>query len=129
MLKIGTIIYVADNSGAESLKILNVKKITNISVSINVGDVVKGVIQDFNLHKKKILLKKKDRPWAIISSVKKKSNKRNGIFISFSHNKCIPVKITRFVLPYTTPLYTSTFYEITFIKKFKVISESVYHLF
>ena len=124
MLKIGSIVGLNDNSGAFNLKILNYKKKKTFKTSYaKVSDIVVGVIKDHNIYKKKLLLKSKDKVNAIIVCTKKKYSKKNGIFISFSKNRCIPLKITRFIVPVASWVYTPVFYELRYFKKFKVISK------
>ena len=71
--------------------------------------------------KKKNKVKKKDRVVAVIVTVKKKYSKNNGIFVLFSRNRCIPIKITRFILPVAQYTYTPIFFELKLLKRYKTI--------
>lgn len=130
MLKIGSFLSVGDNSGAFNIKILHfIGKKTNKSTVGGVGSLVYGVVQDYDLNKKGIMLKKKDRVKSIIVNTKKKYSKYNGMFITFSHNVCLPLKITRFIVPIADNVHASIFYEIVFFKKYKVIIKSAQSLY
>lgn len=119
MLYKGSIVYVNDNSGAVSLKILNIKR--NRARNATLSDIVFGVVRDFNPNKK---LTVKDFVTAIVVTVCKKSSKGNGLFINFDSNFVIPLKITRFIKPLANRVYSVAFYELRYKKKLKVVVQS-----
>ena len=129
MLKTGSKLKIVDNSGALSLKVLNFKKKKNLTVSsVSVSEIIYGVIQEIDTKKKKLLFRNKEKVSALIVTVKKKKAKKNGIFIRISQNTCIPLKITRFINPYTNISFP-VFYEIKLKKKFRLIKKKTKHVF
>ena len=121
MLYKGSYLNLSDNSGGYTLKILNIKNKAFRSAYAKVSDIVTGVIQDYNTRKKKVKLKKKDRVSAIVVCTKKKYFKKNGIYIKFSDNICIPLLITKFIVPVASSIFTPVFYEMRYLKRFKVV--------
>ena len=121
MLYRGSLVSLHDNSGALNLKILNIKKKSFSGAYAKISDIIVGVIKDYDIYKKKIKLKKKDRTTAIIVCTKKKYSKNNLIYIKFSENVCIPLKITRFIVPVASYIYSPIFYEMRYLKRFKVV--------
>lgn len=125
MLKIGSKIKVKDNTGALYLRILNLRKKKNCqSYSIKISDIIFGVVILHDIYRRKLRLKRKDFTTSIISCVRKKYSKKNNIFIRFSQNRCIPLKITRFIVPIGTRIYTPIFFEVKYLKGFKVVRKS-----
>lgn len=120
MIKLGTQVFLHDNSGAYSLKVINLKKCFFNSYS-TISDLIFGVIIDHNIFKKKIRLKRKNKVIALVVCVKKTINRQNGCFLRFSLNRCIPLKITRFIVPVAQRVFTCTSFELKRLKKFKSV--------
>lgn len=124
MLKRGCKVNVFDSSGVTSIKILSIKKKKNWNKSFaTVSDIIFGIVYDINLKKKKRLLSRKSKVAALIVGVSKKFNKQNSMFIRFSENRCIPLKITKFINPLAPKNFSFVFYEVKSIKKFKIITD------
>ena len=123
MLKVNNFIFVIDNSGILKLKILKFYKKTNKTKSfLKVSDIFMGILYETNIHKRsKLKLKKKTKIMAIVTTTKKKYSKKNGIFINFSENTCVPIKITRFITPYASYITGPCFTELRYTKKFRII--------
>lgn len=129
MLKVNSFLSVHDNSGIYTIKIINfLKKKNKLTSYITVGDLILGVIYDLNLYKK-LKIKKKDKITSIVVCVKKKYSKFNGMHIHFGENRCIAIRITRFITPLASHLYTSLFYELKYLKKYKTITTKSYPFF
>lgn len=119
MLKLGSHILVKDNSGAQKIKILHLKKKkTYKHASVSYSALVKGVIKKSQTNKK---LKQKDLLDVVISGVKKKSSRLNGFYIQFNHNFGIPIIKKIHLIPIATRLQLPIGLELKRHKLFKLI--------
>lgn len=84
MLKIGSKLIIKDNSGANKVKIINLRvKKTYKRSYVGEGAFVLCVLKRFT---PSLLVKKKDMVEVLIIHTKKKQNRGNGIFIMFDYN-------------------------------------------
>lgn len=93
MLRLGSRVEIYDNSGAIAVKIINLRvKKTYKSSYLSTGSYCLSVVKldRVNLLNKKRSLKKKDIVEILIVCTKKKSSRKNGIYINFSKNIGIP---------------------------------------
>ena len=128
MLFINSILFFSDNSDSFSVKILNIFKNFSKHPVGKVSSLFLGVIGDYDLLKPKSP-NSKNRTTCIIIATKKKYSKFNSIYINFSENRALSLKITRFINPIPNSIYSSIFYELKFFKKFKVVFEKSYAFF
>jgi ribosomal protein L14 len=119
MLQSGCKLYVCDNSGILSIKIIK-QKGNNSAKYIFLSDLILGVLKDFDIYKNQ-KLKRKDTFTCIVVTVCKKYSKGNGLYARWSENRCIPLKITRFIVPIASYVETPVYYEMKHKKKFKLI--------
>ena len=63
MIKLGTKVFLHDNSGAFSLKVINLKKVFFNKYS-TISNLVFGIIMDHDIFKKKLRLKKKKKNYS-----------------------------------------------------------------
>lgn len=129
MLFRGSLVFFSDNSGGLSIKILKFDANFKKKPVGKISSIFLGIIMDHNPLKKKILLKKKSKSTAMLVATKKKYSKKNLIFIYFSQNRAISLKITRFINPVPNYIFTSIFFELKFFKKFKTVFLKSYAFF
>jgi len=100
MLYKGSFLKTKDNSGIISVYILRKQKKNAKIVKVTISDIVQCVVFEINiLKKKKLKYKKKDFIFGMVVTIRKKYSKNNGLYIRFSENTIIPLKITRFIVP------------------------------
>jgi ribosomal protein L14 len=121
MLYKGSFLKTKDNSGIISVYILRKQKKNAKIVKVTISDIVQCVVFEVNILKKKLKHKKKDFIFGVVVTVRKKYSKKNGLYIRFSENTLIPLKITRFIVPLANRVWASTYYELKYLKKFKSV--------
>lgn len=120
MLKIGSRVEIFDTSGAISVAVLNMKtKKTYKSACLDIMSLFLGVVKKAEIKRK---LTKKEFTTVIIVALKKKRSRGNGIYVNFDKNRGIPLKITRFIVPVGSHIFTSVSYELRTMKKYKVVA-------
>jgi len=129
MLRVGSVVTINDNSGDYVIRIVNLKyKKLFVTTYITLSNIVLGVVRSLDVNKKS-KVKSKDFVNCIIVAIKKKYSKKNGLFIRFSANQCIVLKITRFIVPIASYVESVIFYELRFLRKFKVVFKSTSNVF
>jgi ribosomal protein L14 len=122
MVTILSRLSVTNNSGAVSIKVLK-KRFVTYQKRIRLGDIIYGVVSSVNLSLtfRKWRLKAKDRVLCLLASVRKKYAKNNGLYLRFSRNSAIPLKITRFIVPIGNLRRQVCYREIRYRKRFKTV--------